>query len=365
LMGGDGEAARAFASAENAVIFFGSEGIGLDTSQALAQACANLLIETGHYGKPNNGLVGVWPRANTQGAWDMGFHPLPDLKSALSAAKVLYLVASDPVGDDAAFAEAVEGAEFLVVQEIFLTETAKMAHVVLPATAATEREGTFTSGERRVQRFYPAARPKGESRPDFQIAAQIGERLDLDIEGRFTSLVMMHIANAIPDYAGINYQKLGEVVEQWPIVGRDDLYYGGTSYENKQGLGVQLVSASQRGEVIPQVDIQTIAEGKPEHGLMAVPITRLYDWGRMVQPSEVLHPRIPEPYVVLNPEDAGRLKATSGMTVQVNLNGTTANVLIQLDENAPAGFMLLPRSMGIPIYGPVPVKIQVAEPAVA
>jgi len=96
-----------------------------------------------------------------------------------------------------------------------------------------------------------------------------------------------------------------------------------------------------------------------------VPITRLYDWGRMVQPSEVLHPRIPEPYVVLNPEDAGRLKATSGMTVQVNLNGTTANVLIQLDENAPAGFMLLPRSMGIPIYGPVPVKIQVAEPAVA
>ncbi len=364
LVGGEGEAAKAFAGAENAVIFFGSEGISLNTSQALAQACANLLVETGHYGKPNNGLVGVWPRANTQGAWDMGFRPVPDLKSALSSAKALYLVASDPVGDDAALAEAVEGAEFLVVQEIFLTETAQKADVVLPATAATEREGTFTTGERRVQRFYPAARSKGESRPDFQIATQIGERLDLDIEGRYASLVMTHIANAVPDYAGITYQMLGEVVEQWPIVGREDLYYGGTSYENNQGLGMQLVLASQRGEVIPKGEIKIVPEGKPENGLLAVPITRLYDKGRMLRPSKVLYPRIPEPYVVLNPEDAGRLKATSGMTVQVNLNGTTANVLIHLDENAPAGYMLLPRSMGIPIYGPVPVEIQVAEPAV-
>lgn len=364
LLGGEGEAAKAFAEAENAVVFFGSEGVGLDGSQALAQACANLLIETGHFGKPNNGLVGVWPRANTQGAWDMGFRPASDFKTALGEAKALYLVASDPVGDDPALAAAVESADFVVAQEIFLTETAKMADVVLPAQAATEREGTFTSGERRVQRFYPAARPKGVSRPDFEIAASLGEYLDLDIEGRFASLVMTHIANAIDDYSGISYQKLAEVVEQWPIVGREDLYYGGTSYENSQGLGLQLRSASQRGEGVSPLDIAAVVDGEPGNGLLAVPITRLYDQGRMLQPSKVLYPRLPEPYVVLNSQDAEKLKAASGMTVQVNLDGTTATVLIRLDENVPAGFMLVPRSMGIPIYRSVPVEIQVAEPAV-
>jgi NADH-quinone oxidoreductase subunit G len=363
LVKADSEAGKAIAGAENVLIFFGSEGVGLDASQHLAQACANLLIATGHFGKLNNGLVGVWPRANTQGAWDMGFRPTTDLKAALNGAKVLYLVAADPVGDDPALAAAVEAADFVVAQEIFLTETAKRADVVLPAQAATEREGTFTSGERRVQRFYPAARPKGESRADFEIASQIGDQLDLDIEGRYASLVMSHIANAISDYAGITYQKLAEVVKQWPIIGREDLYYGGTSYENSQGLGVQLVSGSQRGGEIPKVEVVAVVQENPENGLLAVPVTRLYDRGQMLLPSEVLYPRLPEAYVVLNPEDAEKLKAASGMTVQVNLNGTTATVLIHLDESVPPGHMLVPRSMGIPIYGPVPVEIQVAEPA--
>ena len=363
LVKAESEAGKAFAEAENAVVFFGSEGIGFDASQPLAQTCANLLIATRHFGKPNNGLVGVWPRANTQGAWDMGFRPTADLKAALSGAKILYLVAADPVGDDPALAAAVEAADFVVAQEIFLTETAQMADVVFPTQASTEREGTFTSGERRVQRFYPAARPKGESRADFEIAAQIGDHLDLDIEGRYASLVMLHIANAISDYAGITYQKLAEVVEQWPIIGREDLYYGGTSYENSQGLGVQLAPASQRGEAVSQAEIQGTSPVVSEGGLLAVPVTRLYDRGQMLFPSKVLHPRLPDTYVVLNPADAERLKAASGMTVQVSLNGTTATAAISLDETVPPGFMLVPRSMGIPIYGPVPVEIQVAEPA--
>src|SRR5690606_38462405 len=91
-------AARMFAEAENAVILYGSDGTGLKASEALAQACANLLVATNHVGRPNNGLLGVWQRANAQGAWDMGFRPSPDLKSAMQAAKVLYLVAADPAG---------------------------------------------------------------------------------------------------------------------------------------------------------------------------------------------------------------------------------------------------------------------------
>ena len=127
----------------------------MEASQALAQACANLLIVTNHVRKVNNGLIAVWPRANDQGAWEIGFRPLPNLKEAFQQYEAIYITAADPVGDDPTLADIIRNAGFVVVQDLFLTETAKLADVVLPAQPFTEREGTFTSGERRVQRFYP------------------------------------------------------------------------------------------------------------------------------------------------------------------------------------------------------------------
>ena len=81
-------AAQAFAQAENGIVIFGSEGTSYESSQALAQACANLLIATDHIGKPNNGLLGVWPRANDQGAWEMGFRPEPELARGVARSPV-------------------------------------------------------------------------------------------------------------------------------------------------------------------------------------------------------------------------------------------------------------------------------------
>ena len=240
-------AAQAFAGAKNALVFYGSEGTSLQTSRALAQACANLLIATDHTGRPNNGLVPVWPRANTQGAWDMGLRPVEDLRAAMDAARAIYIVAADPVGDDPALGEAVQDAQFVVVQELFLTDTAKLADVVLPARAFTEREGTFTSGERRVQRFYPAVPARPESRPDYAIAAQIASLLGLELPHRAPSLIFKQIAEQVPDYADLTYRALAEVTAQWPIIGHEpgERYYGGTAYHNSQGLGVQLTSAAQ------------------------------------------------------------------------------------------------------------------------
>ena len=143
--------------AENAIVFYGSEGLGSQGSAALAHACADLLVKTGHTNKANNGLVAVWQKANEQGAWDLGLRPIADLKTAIQAAKVVYFVAADPAGDDetikALLETRYERPEALtIVQDIFLTETSLWADIVLPAQAQTEREGTFTSGERRVQR---------------------------------------------------------------------------------------------------------------------------------------------------------------------------------------------------------------------
>jgi NADH-quinone oxidoreductase subunit G len=159
------EAARDFAQADNAIILFGSEGTSLESGQRLAQACTNLLIITDHIGKVNSGLIGVWDRANTQGGWDMGFRPVEDLDSTLRNRQALYIVAADPAGDEPALVETLESTEFLVVQELFLTETAKLADVVLPAQAFIEREGTLTNGERRVQRFYAAVPKVGQTLP--------------------------------------------------------------------------------------------------------------------------------------------------------------------------------------------------------
>jgi NADH-quinone oxidoreductase subunit G len=135
------EAAKVFAGAENAVILFGSDGASLDSSRALAQACAHLLMATHHVGRPNNGLVGVWQRVNDQapGIWASSIR---NLKEAMKAAKTLYVVGVDPAGDDLELAEA---ASFLVVQDLFLTSTAKLADVFFTGAGFYRTGGTYTS----------------------------------------------------------------------------------------------------------------------------------------------------------------------------------------------------------------------------
>ena len=355
------EAARIFAEAENAVILYGSEGTSLEASAALAQACANLLIATNHIGRVNNGLIGVWQRANEQGAWDLGFRPVNDLAAAMKAAKALYIVGADPAGDDPSLAES---ADFLVVQELSLTQTARLADVVLPVQSFTEREGSYTNGERRVQRFYPAVPEPAGILPDFRVTAEIGRRLGLDLEMRSASRVMDRIAQAVPDYAGLSYRKLAEVEEQWPIIGREDLYYGGTGYENSQGMGYQLAPAAQKSS--PALGwVQPPVLERPANGFLAVPFTRLYDKGQTLLASTLLQERIPDTFVMLNPADAERLGAVDGDTVQVSINGMDALAAAKITGDVPEGIVLVPRSYGIPIVAPVPVQLKLAEPALA
>ena len=352
-------AAQAFAQAENGIVVFGSEGTSFEASQALAQACANLLLATGHVGKPNNGLLGVWPRANDQGAWDMGFRPEADLAKALQDTRFLYVVAADPAGDDPALAGAMQ-AQFTVVQDLFLTQTGMLADVVLPVQSYIERQGSFTSGERRVQCYYPVLPERPGSLPDFAVVARIGQRLDIALEGRSAVRVMDKIAAQIPAYSDVNYGRLAEVVEQWPIVGRDDLYYGGTTYENKQGVGVQLAPTAQKGQPISMEWVKLPDQTLPD-GLVGVPITLLYDRGTTLLPSELLHQRIAVPHVLLHPDDARKLKVDQGTSVEVSTGGAHVLVTVQLDDTVPTGVVLVPRSLGIPLNGPAVLTIQVAE----
>ncbi len=347
-------AADSILSAENLIVFYGSEGTGLESSRALAQACANLLIVTNHVGKVNNGLVPVWPRANDQGAWEIGFQPLSNLKEALQKYEAIYIAGADPAGDDPTLAETIHNAGFVVVQDLFLTETARLADVILPAQPFTEREGTFTSGERRVQRFYPGV-VRNEYKPDYAITAGISKLAGVNVESA-PLRIFNRLAEKVPTFVGINYRQLAQVTEQWPIVGRGDLYYGGTLYANAQGLGVQLSLPLQAPSLtwpsLPEVQ-------KIDGALLAVPITLLYDHGQMIHRSRLLEQRIPRANIVINPVDAQRMSLTEGSMVKFSLNGSPVEAELQVNEKAPAGVALVPRSLGLPITSPALIELKV------
>jgi NADH-quinone oxidoreductase subunit G len=350
-------AAQEISSAENLVVFYGSEGTDLASSHMLAAAAANLLIATGHVGRPNNGLVAVWDKGNAQGAWDLGFKPSPDLATAMKDAAVLYIVGADPAGDDPALSAAVDGAQFVIVQELALTKTAQAADVVLPAQAFTEREGTYTSGERRVQRFYPAVPPLGGTVSDFAITAKLGDLIGAKLEAVLPAKVFAQIAAGSEVYKDVDYGKLAEVAEQWPIIGRQDVYYGGTTYDNTQGLGVKLSNAAERGQS-PVLSFEAPQDRPAADGMLAVPITKLYDRGGMITKSALLQNRLESAQVVLSPEDAEKLGLEMGKAAKITLNGVKATVTTHIDNSVPQGTVLVPRSLGLPIHGPVALKVE-------
>ncbi|MCX7754050.1 MAG: molybdopterin-dependent oxidoreductase [Anaerolineales bacterium] len=369
---------EAIKNTHHLVIFYGADGLGLTGTTALAQACADLFTSlpvSQTAPKANNGLIGVWSTPNQQGALEMGFAPCADLAAELKD-KTVYILAADPAGDDPTLAEALKGAKAVIAQDILETETTRLANIVLPAAAYTEREGTFTSGERRVQRFYPAVPARPGTKADFVLIAELAKRCGIDLEGRSALLVMNQIVANEPAFSGITYAKLAEVTEQWPIIGRSDLFYGGTGYENKQGLGVTLsltpgVSPQGRDEQATLLSPSPAAKEMRGEGLrpkedelLAVPITKLYDNGTTVAPAKLLAAHIARfDGVFVNPATAKKYGLENGSQARVSLNGVTYSASVLLDESISTGVVLIPRSFGIPLAEPAFVLLTALEPA--
>ena len=216
-----------------------------------------------------------------------------------------------------------------------------------------------------MQRLYPAVPEPAGLTSDFAVVAQIAQRLGLGLEGRIASRVMEQIAMEIPDYAGLSYAKLSEVSQQWPIIGRGDLYYGGTSYENSQGLGFQLAPAAQKGGSPTLGWLQPQEVVVPEGSLLAVPVTRLYDRGQTISSSGLLQQRIPEPHVSVSAVSGERLGLANWSKVSLTVGETEVLVAVRLDETLPEGVVLVPRSFGIAVSAPVAVTLKAIEPAAA
>jgi NADH-quinone oxidoreductase subunit G len=176
--------------------------------------------------------------------------------------------------------------------------------------------------------------------------------MEIDLEARHAGIVLLRIADQVSGYSGMTYQKLAEVTEQWPIIGRQDLYYGGTGYDNHQGMGKHLTNAAARGErlALPPAP-EYRAEKLPAGALAVVPVTRLYDRSNVMLPAELLHARLAEPVLSMHPDTAVQYGFVDAETVQISLNGMTGQVKIHLDETLPLAVALLPRSTGLPING--------------
>jgi NADH-quinone oxidoreductase subunit G len=159
---------------------------------------------------------------------------------------------------------------------------------------------------------------------------------------------------SVSAFSGLSYLKLSEVTGQSPIVGRSDLYYGGTTFENTQGLGVHMALSVLTSARSPEGRGESLRPDEDQW--LAVPVTRLYDRGITVVTSSLLQPHIGAASFILHPQAAKSLGIQSGDLLKVN--GLEAQAV--LDETVPAGVMLVPRSMGTPIAGPMVVKISVA-----
>lgn len=248
-------AARMYASSKPAAIVYGE---GLAGSADSVSAAVNLALLTGNLGKTSAGvyplrgqnnvqgacdagaLPGAYPgyqpvadancRARFEDSWGVPLNPAPGLNLAgmMEAAgakkiKALYILGENLALSDPDVRRTLAGSlEFLVVQDVFLTETARLAHVVLPGTTFAEKDGSFTNVERRVQRIRKAIEPAGDSRPDWWIISNIAKRMKAPgFDFETPSAIMDEIAKLSPAYAGISYGRLEKGGLQWPCPAKD------------------------------------------------------------------------------------------------------------------------------------------------
>ncbi|HWI65131.1 MAG TPA: molybdopterin-dependent oxidoreductase, partial [Symbiobacteriaceae bacterium] len=206
--------------------------------------------------------------------------------------------------------KALSSLEFLVVQDLFLTETAAYADVILPACSWAEKEGTFTNTERRVQRFYQALSPLGESRADWRILCDLSALLGYPMEYVSPEAILAEIARVLPAYGGISYGRLGEAGLQWPCPAPD---HPGTPILHREkfarGLGRFSPVTFRASAELPDAEYPFIfTTGRSLYH---------YHGGSMSRRARPLAEHRPNPYAELDPLTAEELGLTDGDMVRV------------------------------------------------
>jgi NADH-quinone oxidoreductase subunit G len=226
--------------------------------------------------------------------------------------------------------------------------------VVLPALSFAERDGTYTSADRRVQRAERALPPFGQGRPDWAIFADVAARLGANWQFHSAQEVLMAINKEVTLYENMTMAELRASEPQWPPVGHDSLYYAGTAYQNDGGLGLRWPVKAE--EEVAALSFERV-EPPPiaNDDFVAVPVRKLMRQGTLVKQSRVLDQRLCPPEAEFNPEDGGRLNLESGATVRLGFSARTAKLTARLNARVPEGVVLVPHNLPA---GPVSVWIE-------
>ncbi|ADJ15063.1 formate dehydrogenase subunit alpha [Halalkalicoccus jeotgali] len=363
-------AAEKYASADNAAIFTGmgmsQHACGVDN----VQNEINLALITGNLGRPGTGVNPLRGQNNVQGTCDVGAMPnvLPgyqlvdDDEARKSVEEVwgfdvppepgltnveishefgesvngLYVMGENPVmsePDANDVAERIQELEFIVAQDIFMTETAKYADVVLPATTWAERGGTVTNTDRRVQRMRPVQKVHENTKHDLEIVSEIGTRLfgeGFDFED--PEEVFEELRQVCPSYHGMTYDALGEEGIQWPCYEEGDAgdqYLYEEDFDTESGLGhIEGVNHTPPAET-PDDEYPLI--------LTTARLEEHYNTGTMSRRSPTLNRQHPENFVDIHPNDAERYGIEDGQEVTIRSRRGEITVEAQITEDIKEG----------------------------
>ncbi|AGB36609.1 formate dehydrogenase subunit alpha [Natronococcus occultus] len=340
-------------------------------------ALANLALVTGHIGKPNSGLSPFRGHNNVQGGGgDMGtlpnslpgYQPVddPDVLEVFEeawgdrppsepgltvpevfdeahegAVRGMYVMGENPAlsEPDIDHAEAaLEELDFLVVQDIFPTETAEHADVVLPAASFAEKDGTFTNTERRVQLVRQALSPPGEARQDWQILQTIANRLGYDWSYDAPAEIMDEISDLAPIYGGISHERLErEGGLQWPCRDADDpgtpyLYDEAFNFDDGKARFVP-ADLGEPGELPDEEYPLTLTTGR---------VLYHFHTGTLTRRVEGIMSHVGESFVEVHPETAAQLGVADGEDVRLESRRGSIEVTAQVTDRPDRGVVFMP-----------------------
>jgi formate dehydrogenase major subunit len=370
------EVARAYATARTSIIFWGmgiSQSIhGTDNARCLI----SLALVTGQVGRPGTGLHPLRGQNNVQGASDAGLIPwvYPDYRAVnddeirtifqdfwgqeldpergltvveiineilAGTIKAMYIMGENPAMSDPDqnhARKALASLEHLVVQDIFLTETAWHADVIFPASAAYEKTGTFTNTNRQVQIGRQALNPPGEARQDWELIQELARRIGLDWNYQHPREIFAEMAEIMPSLANITWERLE----------REDSVTYPCDAPDQPGNEIMFAegypTASGRGRIVPTELVPADELPDADYPMILTTGRMLEHWhtGAMTRRAATLDALEPEAVALLNQGDVARLGIAPGDRVQVETRRGQIVLKVRQDGEVPEGVVFIP-----------------------
>jgi len=345
---------------------------GTDNARCLISIC----LMTGNVGKPGTGLHPLRGQNNVQGASDAGLIPMvyPDYQSVsdqklqakfeqawgceldsqpgLTVTEIvagaldktirgMYIMGENPFLSDPNInkvRKALANLDFLVVQDIFLTETAEFADVILPAGSYFEKSGTYTNTDRRVQIGHKMIDPPGDARPDWEIICDIAEKMGLPMRYDSPADIFAEFTSLTTNYRGLNYDNLEATGKLWPCA--DPEHSDGAvvlfdeQFPTSNGRGKFVACPYLPADELPDIDFPLV--------LTTGRLLEHWHTGSMTRRSSALDALQPKPYVSINPVDLKRLGIASGKTVRVSSRRGSIQLECLADSTMDAGAVFIP-----------------------